>query len=127
MSQSKPADTIVPLTPPVFHILLAVADGARHGYAIIKEVERRSGGQVVLSTGTLYAAIKRLLADDLIEETGEGVDVRNEDERRRYYRLTASGRKAAQAEVERMVDLVRIAGEKRLVSSTALLVAPRES
>ncbi len=105
-----------PLTPPVFHLLLAVADGARHGYEIIKEIERRSEGGIVLSTGTLYAAIKRLLADGLLEETDHGMNVANEDDRRRYYRLTPFGRKVTKAEVARMIQLIRIADEKRLVS-----------
>ena len=110
----------IPLTPPVFHILLAISDGARHGYAIIKEVDVRSQGDVMLSTGTLYAAIKRLLGDGLIEETKSGKGVVNVDERRRYYRLTALGRKVARAEVNRMIELVNVAEEKRLVSNVAL-------
>ncbi len=110
----------IPLTPPVFHILLAISDGARHGYAIIKEVEVRSQRDVILSTGTLYAAIKRLLGDGLIEETDSGKVVVNVDERRRYYRLTALGRKVARAEVNRMIELVNGAEKKRLVSNVAL-------
>ena len=109
-------ESFTPLTPPVFHLLLAVADGARHGYEIIKEIERRSGGGVVLSTGTLYAAIKRLLANGMLEETDQGMNVVNEDDRRRYYRLTPFGRKVTKAEVARMIQLIRIADEKRLVS-----------
>ncbi len=110
----------IPLTPPVFHILLAISDGARHGYAIIKEVDVRSQGDVMLSAGTLYAAIKRLLGDGLIEETYSGKAVVNVDERRRYYRLTALGRKVARAEVNRMIELVNVAEEKRLVRNVAL-------
>lgn len=110
----------IPLTPPVFHILLAISDGARHGYAVIKEVEKRSQGDVMLSTGTLYAAMKRLLGDGLIKETDSGKDVVNVDERRRYYCLTGLGRKVARAEVNRMVELVSIAEEKRLVRNVAL-------
>ncbi len=110
----------IPLTPPVFHILLAISDGARHGYAIIKEVEIRSGGDVMLSTGTLYAAIKRLLGDGLIGETDSGKAVVNVDERRREYRRTALGRKVARAEVNRMIEVVNVAEEKRLVSNVAL-------
>ncbi len=110
----------IPLTPPVFHILLAISDGARHGYAIIKEVEVRSQGDVILSTGTLYAAIKRLLGDGLIGETDSGKAVVNVDERRRYYRLSALGRKVARAEVNRMIELVNVAEKKRLVSNVAL-------
>ncbi len=118
-TQTSPHD-FIPLTPPVFHILLAISDGARHGYAIIKEVEVRSQSDVILSTGTLYAAIKRLLGDGLIEETDSGKAVVNVDERRRYYRLTALGRKVARAEVNRMIELVNVAEEKRLVSNVAL-------
>ncbi len=114
------AHDFIPLTPPVFHILLAISDGARHGYAIIKEVAVRSGGGVILSTGTLYAAMKRLLGDGLIEETDSGKGVVNVDVRRRYYCLTALGRKVARAEVNRMVELVNIAEKKRLVSHVAL-------
>lgn len=114
------AHDFIPLTPPVFHILLAISDGARHGYAIIKEVEARSRGDVMLSTGTLYAAMKRLLGDGLIEETDSGKGVVNVDERRRYYCLTGLGRKVARAEVNRMVELVSIAEEKRLVRNVAL-------
>ncbi len=110
----------IPLTPPVFHILLVISDGARHGYAIIKEVDVRSQGDVILSTGTLYAAIKRLLGDGLIGETDSGKAVANVDERRRYYCLTALGRKVARAEVNRMIELVNVAEEKRLVSNVAL-------
>ncbi len=121
MSKTPPTPhDFIPLTPPVFHILLAISDGARHGYAVIKEVEKRSQGDVMLSTGTLYAAMKRLLGDGLIEETDSGKDVVNVDERRRYYCLTGLGRKVARAEVNRMVDLVSIAEEKRLVSNVAL-------
>ncbi len=100
--------------------MLAISDGARHGYAIIKEVEVRSQGDVMLSTGTLYAAIKRLLGDGLIEETDSGKAVVNVDERRRYYRLTALGRKVGRAEVNRMIELVHVAEEKRLVCNVAL-------
>ena len=114
---TRSPESLTPLTPPVFHLLLAVADGARHGYAIIKEIERRSAGKVVMSTGTLYAAIKRLLAGDLLEETDVGMDVVNQDDRGRYYRLTPFGRQVTQAEVARMVELIRIADEKRLVPS----------
>jgi DNA-binding PadR family transcriptional regulator len=89
-----------PLTAPLFHVLVSLADEDRHGYAILKEVEERSGGAVSLSTGTLYGIIKRLLADGWI------VEVRGrrpaDDERRRYYRLTAAGREAALAETARL-------------------------
>ncbi len=121
----RSAHSVIPLTPPVFHILLAVADCERHGYAIIKEVEERTGGRVVLSTGTLYQAIKRLLDDDLIEETNATPGRGSADERRRYYRLTPFGREVAQAEVHRMAQLVDIADQKKLVNLLTLPIGAR--
>jgi DNA-binding PadR family transcriptional regulator len=103
----------LPLTPPGFQVLLALADGDKHGYAILKEVETRTAGKVRLSTGTLYAIIKRLLTDGLIEEVASRV--REDDERRRYYRLSDFGRKVATAEAERMAELVASAHHKRLI------------
>jgi DNA-binding PadR family transcriptional regulator len=103
----------LPLTPPGFQVMLALADGEKHGYAILKEVETRTAGKVRLSTGTLYAIIKRLLTDGLIEETASRID--QDDERRRYYRLTDFGRKVATAEAERMAELVASARQKRLI------------
>ncbi len=112
-SPNDPRDRL-PLTAPVYHILLALADDPRHGYAILKEFEARSGGRVRLSAGTLYAAIKRLLAGGLIEETDAPSDVESDDARRRYYALTPLGRRVARAETERMADLVALAATKRL-------------
>jgi DNA-binding PadR family transcriptional regulator len=103
----------LPLTPPVFHVLLALADSDKHGYAILKEVEMRTDGAVQLSTGTLYAIIKRLLNDGLIEEREERPTA--DDERRRYYRLTPFGKKVAVAEAERMESMLATAREKRLI------------
>lgn len=104
------------LTAAVFHILLAFADRDRHGYGILKEVEARSGGAVVLSTGTLYTAIKRLLADGWIVE----VDApRGADARRRYYHLTGEGRRALREETQRLTALVRAARAKRIVPAGA--------
>src|SRR5689334_4579483 len=94
----------LPLSPPVFHVLIALADGEKHGYAILKEVEDRTSGRVRLGSGTLYAIIKRLLNDGLIEEIDERPPLT--DERRRYYALTAFGRKVAAAETQRMEDMV---------------------
>ena len=91
---------VPPLTTPLFHVLVSLADEDRHGYAIIKDVEDRTGGDVRLSTGTLYGIIKRLLADGWIAEARtRRVD---DDERRRYYRLTPAGRDAALAETARL-------------------------
>lgn len=114
----KDPEAVIPLTPPVFHILLALVDRELHGYAIIKDVERRSGGRVRLSTGTLYAAIKRLLDSGWIEDWDERPDPEQDDQRRRYYCLTSFGRAVAQAEARRMVELVGIARQKKLVPRT---------
>src|SRR5688572_22320191 len=113
MPKDFEAEAHRPLTPPVFHVLLALADGEKHGYAILKEVEERTNGKVQLSTGTLYAIIKRLLNDGFIEETDERPD--HDDERRRYYLLTANGRQVAAAEARRMEELVDAARAKRIV------------
>jgi DNA-binding PadR family transcriptional regulator len=103
----------LPLTASVFHVLLALVDGPKHGYAILKEVEERTAGKVQLSSGTLYAVMKRLLNDGMIDEID---DRRAEtDERRRYYRLTRLGRRVAEAEARRMEELVRTAAEKHLI------------
>jgi DNA-binding PadR family transcriptional regulator len=101
-----------PLTPALFHVLLSLADGEKHGYAILKEVAARTGDKVVLSTGTLYGIIKRLVADGLIRESALG-----STERRRAYRLTPSGRRVALAEAERLRDLVVSAQAKKLLSA----------
>jgi len=114
MPQKDPeVDRYLPLTPPVFHVLIALADGEKHGYAILKEVEGRTAAKVQLSTGTLYAMIKRLLNDGLIQEIDERPD--EDDERRRYYALTAFGRKVASAEAERMEEMLESARMKKLV------------
>ena len=103
-----------PLTPAVFHILLALADGDKHGYAIMKDVENQTAGRLKLGPGTLYGTIKRLLAASLIEEVDERPDPELDDERRRYYRLTAPGRRLALEENERMARAVKVARLKRL-------------
>jgi DNA-binding PadR family transcriptional regulator len=119
-------ESITPLTAPVFHILLALADRERHGYAIIKEVEVLTEGKVRLSTGTLYAAIRRLLDGGLIEETEERPHPALDDERRRYYRLTPFGEEVARAEVSRMVHLTGVALDKKLVSTLSAGASTRE-
>jgi DNA-binding PadR family transcriptional regulator len=109
-------EELLPLTPAVFHILLALADGERHGYGVIKEVDARTEGRVRLGPGTLYGSIKRLLAEGMIEESGERPDPDLDDGRRRYYRLTKFGRRVAVAEAERLSRLVASARAKRLLS-----------
>jgi DNA-binding PadR family transcriptional regulator len=102
----------LPLTPAMFQVLVALADGEKHGYAIIKEVARRTGGKVVLRTGTLYTVIKRFVTDGLIEESAERPDPALDDERRRYYRLTVRGRAVAEAEAERLAETLAQARAK---------------
>ncbi|HET8923966.1 MAG TPA: PadR family transcriptional regulator [Candidatus Acidoferrum sp.] len=104
-----------PLTPAMFHVLLALAGEDLHGYAILKEVELRTGGKVRLSTGTLYGIIKRMLADGLIVELRSRPADSQHDERRRYYRLTPQGRQAAVAESERMDEILSVARSRNLL------------
>jgi DNA-binding PadR family transcriptional regulator len=105
----RPVEELLPLTPAVFHILLTLADGEAHGYAIMQEVARRSAGAVRLGPGTLYGAISRLLDDGLIEESEERPDPEIDDTRRRYYRLTRFAGQVLRAETERLAALVRAA------------------
>ena len=106
-----------PLTPALFNVLLALCDGDKHGYAILKEVEEHTEGEVQLGTGTLYGIIKRLLAEGLIVELRSRPAAQNEDQRRRYYRLTEEGRRLAAAEAERMAKLLSRARGKRLIKA----------
>ncbi len=106
------SDTPVPLTPAAFQILLALADGERHGYGIMQAVSAFTAGTVRLGPGTLYRSIKGLLADGLIAESDERPDPALDDERRRYYRLTEAGRRAAAAEARRLARLVDVARAK---------------
>jgi len=109
------SDSQSPLTPAMFNVLLSLADGDKHGYAVLKEVAEQTGGEVQLSTGTLYGIIKRLLADGLIVELRHRPAIENDDQRRRYYHLTDTGRTVALAEAERMERLVARARSKQLV------------
>ena len=111
----KPAESFLPLTPAVFHILLTLADGEAHGYAVMQEVTRRSGGAVRLGPGTLYGAISRLLEDGIIVECEERPDPEMDDTRRRYYRLTKLGGRVLAAETERLSDLVKAARSTKTV------------
>jgi DNA-binding PadR family transcriptional regulator len=108
-------DRLLPLTPAVFHILLALVDEERHGYGIMKEVEARTGGKVQLKPGTLYQAIKRLLDGGLIEEAEERVDPELTNERRRYYQLSEFGHRVVSAEAERLAGLVQQATAKHVL------------
>lgn len=99
----------------MFHILLALADRERHGYDIMQEVDQRTEGTVRLGPGTLYGSIKRMLADGLVEESGDRPDPELDDERRRYYRLTDFGLRVAKAEAERLSQLVKASVAKKLI------------
>jgi len=113
MSKTKqdPAGRLLPLSLPVFHMLLALSEGERHGYALKREILRRTGGKLNLGSGALYGSINRMLEQGLIEESDERPDPHLDDERRRYYRITPLGRRVAQAEAARLRQLVRLADD----------------
>lgn len=108
-SERSAIEALLPLPLPVFHMLLALTEGERHGYALKREILRRTGGKLNLGSCALYGSINRMLEQGLIEESDERPDSHLDDERRRYYRITALGRRAAQAEAARLRDLVRLA------------------
>lgn len=110
-------DGLLPMTPAVFHILLALADGEKHGYAIMQEVETCTDGELTLGPGTLYGAIKRLLAAGMIEESDQRPDPELDDERRRYYRLTGLGERALSAEAARLARQVQTARLKHVLGA----------
>jgi DNA-binding PadR family transcriptional regulator len=102
-------ESFLPLPAATFHILMAVADEDRHGYRIIQDVAANTGGQLKLSPGTLYRSIQRMLEQGLIIESSERPDPELDDERRRYYRITALGTAVARAETQRLVNLLKLA------------------
>lgn len=104
-------EALLPLPPATFHILLAIGDADRHGYAIIQAVSERTGGAVRLSAGTLYRTIQRLLEQGLLTELQQRAARLGADERRRYYKLTPLGRAVLRAEATRLDELVRMARE----------------
>src|SRR5262245_56147501 len=113
MSNDKPSPgVLLPLPPAVFHILLSLADGERHGYALKREITARTDGRMRLGPGVLYGSIAKMLGQGLIEESDDRPDPHLDDERRRYYRITAFGRRVAEAETTRMRDLVQLAAAK---------------
>ena len=120
MTQTTPkSGETLPLTPAVFNILLTLADGEKHGYAIMLEVEANTQGEVKMGPGTLYGSIKRMLEGGLIEESGERPDPRLDDQRRRYYRLTGIGQRAVSAEAQRLARQVTIARLKHVLEFKA--------
>ncbi|MGH9735940.1 MAG: PadR family transcriptional regulator [Candidatus Acidiferrales bacterium] len=112
--RNRKSEPFLPLTPAMFHILLALADGEKHGYAILKEVARRTGGKMHLSAGTLYGNLARLESSGMIRESDRRPDSGLDDERRRYYLLTELGRDVAIAEARRMQEAVDQAHSKKL-------------
>jgi DNA-binding PadR family transcriptional regulator len=116
---SDEVDALLPLPLAAFHILLALADGDRHGYAIIQSVGARTNGEVRLSAGTLYRSMQRMLEQGLVEETSERPAPDEDDERRRYYRLTEFGTAVARAEARRMAALVKLAQASGFASDVA--------
>ena len=114
-NSAEPED-LLPLTAAVFHILLALADAERHGYAIMDHVAQTTDGQISMGAGTLYGTIKRLLQSKLIEESDERPDPEMDDERRRYYRLTEFGRRVMTAEAQRYARLVKVARARGLLA-----------
>jgi DNA-binding PadR family transcriptional regulator len=107
-----------PLTPAVFHILLSLSDGEKHGYSIMKDVEKQTEGKIKMGPGTLYGSIKRMLTAGFIEEADERSDpALDNDERRRYYRLTGLGQKVLNTEIQRLEQAVKVARQKHVLTS----------
>lgn len=119
MPFDAPPESLVPLPTATFHILLALAAKDRHGYGIIQDVTARTHGSVRLSAGTLYRSIQRMLEQDLVVEVHERPAPEHDDERRRYYRITAFGEAVARAETRRLTDLVRLASASGFVPEEA--------
>ena len=114
MARNPTPEALLPLTAPVFHILLALAGEERHGYGIMQDVARQTDGALQLGPGTLYGCLKRMLIAGLIEESDERPDPALDDERRRYYRLTPLGERAARAEAQRLATALAAAKSKRV-------------
>lgn len=108
-------DDHLPLTPTVFHLLLALADGDKHGYAMMQAVEQDTGGEMQIRVGSLYGALQRMEETGLIEESEERPAPELDDERRRYYRLTPSGRRVLKAEAQRLAQAARLAEMKQVL------------
>jgi DNA-binding PadR family transcriptional regulator len=108
-ADETPVQALLPLPLAIFHMLLALTEGERHGYALKREILRRTNGKLNLGSGALYGSVSRMLDQGLIEESEERPDPHLDDERRRYYRITPFGRRVAQAEAVRLQHLVRLA------------------
>src|ERR1700682_5346240 len=112
MTKAPAHQDLLPLTPPVFHILLALVDEERHGYGIMQDVARQTDDALQLGPGTLYGCLKRMLTAGLVEELDERPDTALDDERRRYYRMTALGKRVVRAEAQRLAGAVSAAKTK---------------
>jgi DNA-binding PadR family transcriptional regulator len=112
MTKPQSPHELLPLTPPVFHILLALADEERHGYGIMQDVASQTGDALQLGPGTLYGCLKRMLAAGLVEESDERPDPALDDERRRYYRMTLLGKRVVRAEAQRLAGAVMAANAR---------------
>jgi DNA-binding PadR family transcriptional regulator len=112
MAKPTSSHELLPLTPPVFHILLALADEERHGYGIMQDIARQTNDTLQLGPGTLYGCLKRMLAAGLVEESVERPDPALDDERRRYYRMTVLGKRVVRAEAQRLAGAVMAARTK---------------
>lgn len=117
MAHISTPEGMLPLTPAVFHILLALADSEKHGYGIMQDVLAITGGEIKMGPGTLYGSIKRMLEAGLIVESDERPDPTLDDERRRYYRITPFGEQVARAEANRLKALLQAAQAKKLMGS----------
>ena len=115
MPRAKSPDEFLPLTAPVFHILIALSDGERHGYAIMRQVKEDTDGALKLGPGTLYGCLERMLATGLVEESDWRPDPQLDDERRRYYRITNLGARVVRAEAKRLAAAVSAARARRLL------------
>ncbi|HET8845447.1 MAG TPA: PadR family transcriptional regulator [Ktedonobacteraceae bacterium] len=115
MNSTEKPENLLPLSPAAFHILLSLADGERHGYSIMQEIARQTNNQLRIGPTTLYRSIKQLLEHGLISEVTDRPDGEQDDERRRYYRLTTFGRQVASAEARRLEQAVSVARNKAVL------------
>ncbi|MCC7008299.1 MAG: helix-turn-helix transcriptional regulator [Acidobacteria bacterium] len=115
MPPTKQPEDLLPLTPPVFHILVALSEGERHGYGIMRQVADDTDGALQLGTGTLYGCLQRMLAAGLVEESDWRPDPQLDDERRRYYRITTLGTRVVKAEAKRLAVALNAARARRLL------------
>jgi DNA-binding PadR family transcriptional regulator len=127
MPNTQSPQDLLPLTPPVFHILLALADEERHGYGIMQDVARQTDDALQLGPGTLYGCLKRMLAAQLVEESDERPDPALDDQRRRYYRMTGLGHRVVRAEAQRLANAVLAARSKRLLDRNKATLAGGEA